>query len=114
MRRRGEEPRQNDDLVGHVLSIEQKAKELAVDSPCESDQQCGILVLNPVSIYCQSPYYHAYSLISDTARIAEIMAAEQRSAADAIVASTSDSVVCPASILPQPIPFCLSGQCVVQ
>ena len=57
--------------VGAAVTKEAEARALAVDTPCDTILQCGVLVFTDPKDQCAMPLYKPYSLVSVTFKTSE-------------------------------------------
>jgi type IV secretory pathway VirB6-like protein len=92
--------------------MEATARALALPSPCQQDNQCGMLTyLEPTA--CPFQTYQVYSTISVSAAAASAAASQQVTLAQhAIALNPNPKQPCPLSPVPAPpIPVCLANAC---
>lgn len=104
------------------LQIQARAKEdlaktLAIDTPCQSDNQCKVLLFQDENNLCDYGYKPGsnviYSLISATARQAEETALEQHALVRQMRAIETRIIRCPAiQLAPLPVTVCVQNKCV--
>ena len=87
-----------------------QAVTLAVASPCNAAQQCGVLSLTQPAGHCALASYRPYSLVSPTADAASAAAANERTLAEH-AASLSPPTACPQSIQVPPSAVCVANAC---
>jgi hypothetical protein len=98
--------------IDQADQAEATARALEVPSPCQQDQQCGLLTfLEPTQ--CPSQTYQVYSLISATATAAASAASDQVTLAhQAIALNPNPPQPCPLfPIKAPPTPVCTSNSC---
>jgi len=87
-----------------------QAVTLAVASPCNAVQQCGVLLLTQPAGHCAVASYRPYSLVSPTADAASAAAANERTLAEHAV-SLSPPTACSQSIQVPPSAVCVANTC---
>jgi hypothetical protein len=87
-----------------------QAVALAVTTPCNAVQQCGVLTLTVAAGRCAFPDYHVYSLVSATAGAASDAAANERTLAQRAV-SLSPPTACVTAIEAPPGVACVANTC---
>ena len=91
---------------------EATARALGVPSPCQHDQQCGLLTfLEPTA--CPTQTYQIYSTVSATAVAAAAAASQQVSLArEAIASNPNPPQPCPLfPVRAPPTPVCVANLC---
>ena len=108
----GPEPDRYQQAVDLANQAEATARTLGVPSPCQQDQQCGLLTfLEPTA--CPTQTYQIYSTISATAVAAAAAASQQVTLAQqAIALNPNPPQPCPLSpVRAPPVPACVANSC---
>ena len=99
--------------VGAAVIKEAEARALAVDTPCDTILQCGVLVFTDPKDQCAMPLYKPYSLVSVTAAAAKTASDQQLAlAVHARELSPKPLVVCPAYASLPPVLACVASRCI--
>lgn len=88
-----------------------QAVTLAVASPCNATQQCGVLKLTEPAGHCAAASYRPYSLVSPTADAASAAAAEERTLAARAVSLSSPTTACSQLVVVPPSAVCVANTC---
>ena len=98
--------------VAQASQTEATARSLGVPTPCQQDNQCGLLAfLEPTR--CPTQTYQIYSTVSATAVAASAAASQQVALAQqAIALDPNPPQPCPLSpVRAPPVPVCVADQC---
>jgi len=99
--------------VGAAVTKEVEARALAVDTPCDSVLQCGVLVFTDPKDQCAMPVYKPYSVVSATAVAAKTASDQQLAlAAHARELSPQPLFACPAYASLPPVLACVASRCI--
>ena len=108
----GPEPDRYQQAIDQANQTEAMARALGVPSPCQQDQQCGLLTfLEPTA--CPSQTYLIDSTVSATAVAAAAAASQQVTLArQAIALNPNPPQPCPLfPVRAPPVPACVANRC---
>jgi len=106
----GSSPDDYQQALDQANAAQAQAVTLAVASPCNAVQQCGVLSLTQPAGRCAIASYRPYSLVSPTADAASAAAANERTLAEHAV-SLSPPTACSQSIQVPPTAVCIANTC---
>jgi hypothetical protein len=99
--------------VGAAVTKEAEARALAVDTPCETILQCGVVVFTDPKDQCAMPVYKPYSVVSATAAAGKTASDQQLAlAAHARELSPQPLFACPALASVPPVLACVASRCI--
>ncbi|MEI7536134.1 MAG: hypothetical protein WCJ76_02940 [Comamonadaceae bacterium] len=99
--------------VDAALAKEAEARVLAVDRPCDTILQCGVVSFTDPKDQCAIPVYQPYSLVTVTAAAAKVASDQQLAlAAHARELSPQPLVACPAYASLPPVLACVTTRCI--
>ena len=108
----GPEPDRYQQAIDQANQTEAMARSLGVPSPCQQDQQCGLLTfLEPTA--CPTQTYQIDSTVSATAVAAAAAASQQVTLArQAIALNPNPPQPCPLfPVRVPPVPACVANRC---
>ena len=108
----GSEPDRYQQAIDQANQTEAMARSLGVPSPCQQDQQCGLLTfLEPTA--CPTQTYQIDSTVSATAVAAAAAASQQVTLArQAIALNPNPPQPCPLfPVRAPPVPACVANRC---